>query len=171
MTLTTSPGFWRSFDRDHEPLVQSEPTSQSTHTIIGHCTCQTCGMPCHLEMHKSDDDVRPPVPELAWHDTQTVWVARHGPAPYSPKLVNKALAGTTPVIELPDATAVVGGDPSTNRRHMFDPADVYTHEKNARLRYVRSTLCAIRDPYGILVMQLGHCWNAAACENCKKALR
>lgn len=165
MTRMTSDGFWRSFDRDHEPVVQAEPTSQSIGVIARWATCHVCGMPCHLEKHTIDLGLigieTLPASELAHgRDVQTAWVARHGPAPYGPRTYLAELRGTTPVIELPDATVMV--DVSQGKRHL--PMQGTQEHKPGSIPRA-SLLCGtLADKHWLL--KLGDCWQADVCKLC-----
>lgn len=117
-------------------------------------------MPCHFEHHQL------PLGSLALNSIcETVeltltaehfWVQRHGPAPYSSGILSKQLAGTVPVIELPDA---VGVAESRTRRHYVH--GIKTLEQGYRYR----AECGVGDLYRY---RLGECWNIPLCENCRK---
>lgn len=168
MTLKTTDGFWRSFDRDHEALPGTNRAEglKTTGHFGPHTrgfTCGTCGMPCHLEHHSIDADCGP---DMAFGRLElNVWVPRHGPAPHSPHLMNKELAGTTPVIELPDATVMV--DVSQGKRHL--PVQG-TQEGGSGRMTVANLLCGtITDKHWVL--KLGDCWHAEPCKLCIETVK
>lgn len=172
MTLKTTDGFWRSFDRDHEPVplmhgINPKPeglkTTQHAGFMTNGFTCLTCEMPCHAEhrlldysLQEAREIVRTPVDLTYGRAHQSIWVPRHGPAPYSSNIRNTELAGTVPVIELPDA---VGVAESQTRRHYVHGIQTLSLDHGYRAE------CGIGDLYRY---QLGQCWEIPLCENCRK---
>lgn len=168
MTLKTTDGFWRSFDRDHEALpkhsdkLDSLKTTQSNGPSAKGFTCGTCGMPAHLEHHEMT------VPALAsvcdsieiFRDPMHLWVTRHGPAPYSSRVYKEELRGTTPVIELPDATVMV--DVSQGKRHL----PVKGTERKLSGSITRAALLCATVTGVHWKLDLGDCWHAEVCKLC-----
>jgi hypothetical protein len=184
MTLKTTDGFWRSFDRDHEALpkhsdkLDSLKTTQSNGPSAKGFTCGTCGMPAHLECWKIDAGIdvsepgsieseflqgtdKIPVPALSFgRRTQNVWVPRHGPAPYSSNMWKEELRGTTPVIELPDATVMV--DVSQGKRHL--PVKGTEQKRGGSIVYANVLCASVTGLHWKL--DLGDCWHAEPCKLC-----
>jgi hypothetical protein len=170
MTIRTTDGFWRGYDRNHEALPKHSEktdglkTTQSRRTWVSGFTCATCGMPSHLE-HKLIDlgliGVETlPAAQLAFgRDVQNAWVPRHGPAPYSSNMYREELRGRTPVIELPDATVMV--DVSQGKRHL----PVRHTERKLGAMTVANLLCAT-VPDLSWKLDLGDCWQAEVCKLC-----
>lgn len=169
MTHKTNPGFWRSFDRDHEalpkPSSETDPlkTTDSSGPSARGFTCSTCGMPAHLEhckLLKASTQGMLPVPALAFErDRQNIWVPRHGPVPYSSRTYREELRGTTPVIELPDATVMI--DVSQGKRHLPVRG---TERKRGATTWV-NVLCGT-DSDQHWKLDLGDCWRAEPCKLC-----
>lgn len=171
MTLKTTDGFWRSHDRDHEalpkPSDETDPLKVTQHNgpHARGFTCGVCGMPAHLEHHALDESIggnveSVPVDHLTFgRDVQNIWVPRHGPAPYSSRTYREELRGTTPVIEMPDATVMV--DSSQGKRHL----PVRGTERKRGAMTVANLLCGT-VPDLSWKLQLGDCWNAEVCKLC-----
>jgi hypothetical protein len=169
MTIKTTDGFWRSHDRDHEalpkPSDETDPLKVTQHNgpHARVLTCGVCGMPAHLEHHKllkAGTQGMLPVPPLAFGRLdQNIWVPRHGPAPYSSRTYREELRGTTPVIELPDATVMV--DISQGKRHLPRRGT----ERKRGATDTAQVLCETVTGWH-WKMQLGDCWHAEVCKFC-----